>query len=135
MSSPDPVASRPLSPHLSVYRFHFSMAMSILHRIAGVAMTGALVLFIAWLWAAAYDAELFDCFSALLRSTFGIIVLVAASFVFYFKFATGLRHLWWDTGRGFAIKQIDASAVLAVAFTIIMTAVTWGFVYTQYFQE
>lgn len=134
MDSHDPSASRPLSPHLSVYRFHFSMALSILHRAAGCAMTGALVLFILWLWAVAYDAELFDCLSRLLRSTPGMVVLVAATFVFYFKMGTGLRHLWWDTGRGFALKSIDTSGVLAILFTLVMTALTWGFVFMD-FQE
>lgn len=135
MASHDTGASRPLSPHISIYRFHFSMALSILHRAAGVAMTGALILFIGWLWSAAYDGEWFDCISDLLRSTLGMVVLGLASFVFYFKFATGLRHLWWDTGRGFALKSIDTSGILAIVFTVVMTGLTWGFVYIQYCQE
>lgn len=135
MSSSDSGASRPLSPHLSIYRFHLSMALSILHRAAGMALFGALLLFILWLWSAAYDAELFDCLSGLLRTPVGIAVLVAASFVFYFKFATGMRHLWWDTGRGFALKSLDKSGYFTIAFTFIMTALTWGIVYCLYFQE
>ncbi|MBA4275039.1 MAG: succinate dehydrogenase, cytochrome b556 subunit [Alphaproteobacteria bacterium] len=135
MASNDTGASRPLSPHLSIYRFHFSMALSILHRASGVAMTGALVLFIVWLWAAAYDGSLFESISDILRSTLGMILLALTSFVFYFKFATGLRHLWWDTGRGFALKSIDTSGVLAIIFTVFMTGLTWGFVYMQYCQE
>ncbi len=135
MSAPETDTPRPLSPHLSIYRFHSSMALSILHRIAGVAMTGALVLFIVWLAAAAYDADLFETFTALLKTPFGMVVLALASFVFYFKFAAGMRHLWWDTGRGFAITSIDKSSVLVILFTLIMTGLTWGFVYAQYCQE
>ncbi len=135
MSTPEPSSSRPLSPHLSVYRFHFSMALSILHRASGVAMTGALIIFIAWLWTAAYDAESFDCITGLLRTPVGIALSVAASFVFFFKCATGLRHLWWDTGRGFAISSIDTSGRLAIFGAVLLTALTWGYAYLHYFQE
>jgi succinate dehydrogenase / fumarate reductase, cytochrome b subunit len=135
MSEPESGVSRPLSPHLSVYRFHTSMALSILHRVAGVAMTGALVLFIIWLAAAAYNADMFESFSALLKTPVGMVILAAASFVFFFKCAAGIRHLWWDTGHGFAIKSVDRSGIIVILFTLIMTGLTWGFVYAQYCQE
>lgn len=124
-----PSGSRPLSPHLSIYRFHFSMALSILHRAAGVAVSGFLVVLIAWLWTAAYSEECFIWMNDMLSSTLGQAALVAASFVFFFKLATGIRHLWWDTGRGFAPKAIDRSGRMAIAFAILATALTWALVW------
>jgi len=67
-------SSRPLSPHLSIYRFHFSMALSILHRASGVALIGALMAFILWLWAAAYKlgTVLYTHRTAPVQSRYGI---------------------------------------------------------------
>lgn len=135
MSSSDPGASRPLSPHLSVYRFHLSMALSILHRAAGMALTGVLVLFIVWLWAAAYSGECFDAINGLLRTPVGLVLLIGVSLVFNFKFVTGLRHLWWDTGAGFAVPSIDKSGRLVLLLTVVLTLIVWAFVYCTYFQE
>ena len=126
MTSP---SSRPLSPHLSVYRFHLSMALSIFHRIAGVAVAGMLALFVCYIWAAAYSDACFTAMQSFLASLPGQVMLVAASAVFYFKFASGLRHLWWDTGRGFSIPSLDASARLIIAFTLVATALTWAIVW------
>jgi succinate dehydrogenase / fumarate reductase cytochrome b subunit len=124
-----PQSSRPLSPHLSIYRFHFSMALSILHRAAGVAVAGMLVILIAWIWAAAYSDACFNAIQSALVSLPGQVVLVAASFVFYFKLATGLRHLLWDTGRAFEKRDIDRTGVAAILFSIAATALTWAIVW------
>jgi succinate dehydrogenase / fumarate reductase, cytochrome b subunit len=104
------------------------MALSILHRATGVALIGALMAIILWLWAAAYDSVLFYSLNTLLQSKAGMALLAVATAVFYFKCATGLRHLWWNTGRGFQLKSIDATGVAAIGFTVIATALTWAFV-------
>lgn len=123
-------APRPLSPHLSVYRFHLSMALSILHRIAGVVLVGALILIVLWLYGAAYDTLLFTDITSCLKSTLGKIVLAGFTIIFYLKFALGLRHLLWDTGHGFALSNVDKSAYGAIIFTIGMSVLTWYFILT-----
>jgi succinate dehydrogenase / fumarate reductase cytochrome b subunit len=104
------------------------LALSILHRASGVALIGAVMAFILWLWAAAYNSVLFYSLNTFLQSKAGMALLTIATFVFYFKCATGLRHLWWNTGRGFQLKSIDASGIAAIVFTVIATALTWVFV-------
>lgn len=125
-----PAAPRPLSPHLSIYRFHLSMALSILHRITGVALVGALCVLVLWMWAAAYDTLLFSQITACLHGVIGRIALAAFTVIFYLKFALGLRHLLWDTGRGFALVNVDRTAYAAIVFTIGMSALTWYFILT-----
>lgn len=128
MASAQP-PSRPLSPHLDIYRFHFSMALSILHRVASMAVLGMVVILIAWLWAAAYSPECFEGLSTLIATPIGQVLLLLASFVFYFKLASGLRHLIWDAGYAFERRQIDRTGRLAIAFAVIATAFTWAIVW------
>lgn len=135
MSQPDLGAGRPLSPHLSIYRFHFSMALSILHRIAGVALVAALIGVVIWVYAAAYAPDLFEYMARFMSSTLGMILISAGTFVFYFKMFTGLRHLWWDTGRGFEKSAIDTSGKLAILFTLIATGITWGYIFAHHCTE
>jgi succinate dehydrogenase / fumarate reductase cytochrome b subunit len=52
-------SDRPLSPHLQVYRFQWTMALSILHRITGVALAVGTLLLVWWLVAAASGPEAF----------------------------------------------------------------------------
>lgn len=130
LAQPLSPAPRPLSPHLSVYRFHLSMALSILHRITGVALVGVLILIVLWLYAAAYDTLLFSDITSCLKSTLGKVALAGFTVIFYLKFALGLRHLLWDTGRGFALSNVDKTAYAAIVFTLLMSALTWYFILT-----
>jgi succinate dehydrogenase / fumarate reductase, cytochrome b subunit len=117
---------RPLSPHLSVWRWHVTMAGSILHRATGIALYGATILFVAWLLAVAAGPEAYAPIDALLTSWFGqlCIYLVAAALAYHF--ANGLRHLWMDTGAGFDLKQANATAWFSILFGIAAPLVLWA---------
>ena len=121
MSTPD----RPLSPHLSVYRWPITMTLSILHRGTGVAMSVGLVVLAAWLVAAASGANEYAQITALLSTWVGKLFLIGWSFAFFYHLANGIRHLVWDTGRGFEKHQVNASAWFVVAFSIATTGVFW----------
>src|SRR5688572_13549987 len=103
--------NRPLSPHLSVYRFHLTMALSIIHRILGVALAGALVLVIVWLWAAAYSPECFAAMAECLKTPLAQGILLLATCGFYLKMALGIRHLVWDAGYGFEVATARKSGL------------------------
>jgi succinate dehydrogenase / fumarate reductase cytochrome b subunit len=117
--------SRPLSPHLSIYKFHLTMVLSILHRILGVSLVGVLAFIVAWLWAAAYAPDCFAAMTDFLQTPIAGGMLLAAGFAFYLKMALGLRHLWWDAGYGFTPDNARNSGILAIAFALVATLVTW----------
>lgn len=118
-------SGRPLSPHLSIYRWPITMLLSILHRMSGVALSAGLLVFTAWLMAAASGADSYSGFSALMDSPLGHIALVCWSLAFFFHLANGVRHLVWDTGRGFDREQASASAWAVIVFTVLATAIYW----------
>lgn len=126
-------SDRPLSPHLSIYRPQISSVLSITHRLTGIALYAGTLLLVSWLWAAAYSAPCFKQIHAFMSSVPGIVLLVGWTIAFFFHFINGLRHLWWDTGRGFAVKEINQSGWAVVLFTAVMTAATWWLVYNPKF--
>lgn len=119
---------RPLSPHLSIYRWQISNTLSILHRLTGVGLTVGLIPLTLWLWGAAYDAALYTTLSQLAGSLFGKLCLFGWTWAFYYHLANGIRHLNWDIGRGFAITQMTASGQIAVVFSLSMSVLTWAII-------
>ena len=117
---------RPLSPHLSVYRWPITMTVSILHRATGIAMSVGLVILVTWLFDAAIGRGSYDQFVAVAGSPVGTLLLVAWSFAFFFHLANGVRHLVWDSGRGFEKKTANASAWFVILFAVVMTGLFWG---------
>ena len=116
---------RPLSPHLTIYRWPITMALSILHRMTGVALSIGLIIFVIWLEAIAYDATLYDSLRSAMTSLPGQVLLLGWSFSFFFHLANGVRHLIWDTGRMFEKSQAEVSAWFVIAAAVVMTAGFW----------
>jgi len=117
--------SRPLSPHLSIYRWPITMTLSILHRATGIALSVGFVLLAVWLFDAAVGPEAHDSLLSLLQSPLGKVLLIAWSFAFFFHFSNGLRHFFWDVGRGFEIRQANASAWFVLLASLTFTALFW----------
>lgn len=117
--------ARPLSPHLQIYRWQFTMLLSILHRIAGVGLGLGAILLVYWLCAAASGPAAFANAQAFVGSWFGILLLLGFSLALFFHLANGIRHLFWDAGRGFELKTAYASALAVGAATIALTALAW----------
>ena len=118
-------AGRPLSPHLFIYRWPITMTLSILHRITGVVLSVGLIAYAGWLMAAATGATAYESVSGLLGSVLGQIALVGWSAAFFFHLANGIRHLFWDAGRGLEKAQANASAWFVIATTVVLTLVYW----------
>jgi succinate dehydrogenase / fumarate reductase cytochrome b subunit len=121
MSSPN----RPLSPHLSVYRWPITMTMSILHRMTGVALAAGLIVLVVWLESAASGDAAYQQISAFLGSLAGRLLLVGWTFAFFFHMANGIRHLVWDAGYGFEKNQANASSWVVLVATVILTLGYW----------
>jgi len=117
---------RPLSPHLSIYRWPITMALSILHRMTGVALSLGLVVFVAWLFNAATGPDAYVAFMSVMNTFLGKLLLIGWSFAFFFHLSNGARHLLWDTGRGLEKEQADRSAWFVLITAGALTAVFWG---------
>jgi succinate dehydrogenase / fumarate reductase, cytochrome b subunit len=118
-------ASRPLSPHLSVYRPLINMVMSILHRMTGAALYLGTLLLAAWLIAAASGEAPFARINAFFAHPFGRLVLFGYTWVLLHHMLGGLRHLIWDTGRGFSIAQVNLLSWLTIIGSVLLTLALW----------
>jgi len=116
---------RPLSPHLQVWRWHVTMAGSILHRATGVALyLGALVT-AGWTAALAAGPDAYARYLGFLACPIGKLVLIGFTFAIFFHLANGLRHLAWDLGVGFRPRTADASGIAVIAFAVVATIAVW----------
>jgi succinate dehydrogenase / fumarate reductase cytochrome b subunit len=113
---------RPLSPHLSVYKFKYTLATSILNRLAGLILSAGFFLFVYWLVALAAGARAYAQARALLAlGAFKLVyaVLLAA---FVYHLAAGIRHLIWDTGHALSRESARKSAWIISILSIVATA-------------
>jgi succinate dehydrogenase / fumarate reductase cytochrome b subunit len=124
-----PSASRPLSPHLGIYRKMLTMMMSIVHRITGAALYFGTLLLAWWLITAASGAEAYEVFSAHAGSWYGRIVLFGYTWALIHHMLGGLRHLVWDMGKGFNLRLVEWMARATVAGSVILTLVVWVIAY------
>lgn len=124
MSSAAKPTARPLSPFL-IYRLPLTALLSISHRITGCGLAVGLIGLTWWLVAAAAGAEAYAQFSAIASSWFGMLVLFGFSFALYFHLCNGIRHLFWDAGKGFEIAVAQRSDKLVLGGAIVLTALTW----------
>lgn len=116
---------RPLSPHLQVYRWPLSMALSILHRATGVALGVGVLLLTWWLVAAATSAGAFADVQWFLSSWLGLLMLFGWTAALVFHFFAGIRHLAWDAGYGFDAPVYDKSGWAVVIATGVCTVLIW----------
>ena len=117
---------RPLSPHLSVYRWPVTMVTSILHRATGIGMAAGFVVFVVWLFDAASGPEVYAVFLGAANTLIGKLLLIGWSWAFFYHLCNGIRHLVWDSGRGFEISHATASAWLVIVGSFVLTAAFWG---------
>ena len=117
--------SRPLSPHLQVWRWHVTMLTSILTRATGVALyVGALIL-AGWAVALAAGEDAFIAYTGMLGTPLGLLVMFGLTLALYFHLAAGIRHLFWDAGTGLAPKTADLTGVASIGFAVVATIATW----------
>ena len=101
------------------------MALSILHRITGVAMSLGFVVYVAWLFDAASGPDAYAVFMSVMDSILGKLLLTGWSFAFFYHLSNGVRHLLWDTGRGLEKEQANQSSWLILVIAVLLTAVLW----------
>src|SRR5262245_16461494 len=114
-------ASRPLSPHLGIYRWYFTMGLSIAHRVTGGALAVALLLLAWWLLALAGGPDSFAAVRAVMDNFFGGLVLFVLTGCLFYHTLNGVRHLVWDTGRNISREGAKQSGMLVVALAAALT--------------
>jgi len=120
---------RPLSPHLTVYRWPITMAASITHRMTGIALAGGTLFLAWWLIAAATGPDAYDVFLAVARHPIGWIILFGFVWSLAFHLLNGIRHLAWDVGFGFRlpVARLTAALVFALSLAIAVAVFALGF--------
>lgn len=124
------MANRPLSPHISVYRFAYTMALSILHRATGVLLSVGLVLLVAFLASVAQGAGGYEAFGRFAGSIAGRLLIAAFLIGFCYHLANGIRHLFWDAGRGLERAQARRSGAVVVVVTLLGAVIVLWKVFT-----
>jgi succinate dehydrogenase / fumarate reductase, cytochrome b subunit len=119
--------SRPLSPHLSVYKFKYTLTTSILNRLTGIILSSGFLLLCGWLMAVAQGPAAQGRAQRLLASAPLKVVYLALIFAFAYHLLAGIRHLVWDTGRGLERSQSRASAwLISVASLVLALVIAWA---------
>ena len=123
--------ARPLSPHLQIYKPAMTMMMSIAHRLTGVALYGGTLFLAAWLIAAAMGKGSFDAVQWVYSSLLGRLILLGFSWALLHHMLGGIRHLIWDTGRGFGAHERALLARLTLIGSLALTVLLWVVAYTM----
>jgi len=119
---------RPLSPHLQIYKKQVQMMTSITHRATGIALAVGSLLVIAGLLHLSAGENSFNHFKEIIGSPIGLVLLFGWSWALFYHLCNGIRHLLQDAGLGFEIPQFIRSSWLAIAGSLVLTALVWMYV-------
>lgn len=119
------MSDRPLSPHLQIWRWNVTMALSIAHRATGVGLGLGALMLAWWLIAAASGPEAFATAQGFMGSILGRLILFGFTAALFFHLCNGIRHLVWDMGYGFEVATAERSAWLTIAATVVLTLIAW----------
>ncbi|MEA3543092.1 MAG: succinate dehydrogenase, cytochrome b556 subunit [Pseudomonadota bacterium] len=122
--------SRPLSPHLTIWKWGPHMAVSIMHRVTGngLATVGALGL-VWWLMAAAIGPEAYATFVRCATSPIGYLVMVGLSWFFFQHLCSGLRHFVLDMGAGYELRTNKSWSIATFILSALLTILFWSYIF------
>ncbi|XP_054625406.1 succinate dehydrogenase cytochrome b560 subunit, mitochondrial [Dunckerocampus dactyliophorus] len=113
--------NRPMSPHITIYKWSVPMMMSITHRGTGIGLSGAISAFAlaALVMPGSYPHYL-DLIHSLSIGPF-LIGLAKFGIAFPVSFHTynGIRHLCWDIGKGFKIPEVYRTGYTVIGLSVI----------------
>lgn len=116
--------ARPLSPHLTIYKPQLTSITSILNRLTGNALIVATLLIVWWFLAASVSPEAFAVADGVVTSWFGDLVLTLSVWALWYHSLAGLRHLYWDTGRGLDVQTAEKLGIGVIAGSVVLTIIT-----------
>ena len=121
--------SRPLSPHLQVYRLMLTMLMSIAHRISGVALYFGSILIVWWFASAAHSDSYFDLVQSFFGHWFGRLLMFGFTWALFHHAIGGIRHFIWDLGKGFNLTTVENMARINLVGGLVLTILLWVIAY------
>lgn len=124
LSSPS-ARARPTSPHLSIYRPQITSVLSIFHRFTGIALTAGLLFLTWWMLAILYGPNAYGTFLNFTRSIPGQIFLWGWSWSLFYHMLNGIRHLFWDMGKGYKLETVTQSGIMVLVGSVLFTALLW----------
>ena len=122
---------QPLSPHLSVYKWQVTNTLSILHRLSGLALFIVGFSLSIWILSISIGQEMFDAISSIFTSPIVIALWVLVTQAFFYHFLNGIRHLFWDIGKGFETRELKISGAIVVILSLILTALFWLCIFSE----
>ena len=125
-----PGRQRPLSPHLTIWRWQVTMLSSIMHRATGMALSAGAIVLAWWLVSISNGPEGYDSFMVYAAMPLGVIVLFGFTWSFAFHFFNGIRHLAWDLGYGFDKHLATKTGLLVFALSFLVAIGVFAFVWT-----
>lgn len=117
--------NRPLSPHLQVYRWQLTMALSIAHRATGIALCAGIPFLLYWIWSLTTGEAGYYRAQAFFASAFGQLVLFVLSASLFYHLCNGIRHLYWDLARGLDLPAVYRSGRVVLIATGALTVIAW----------
>jgi succinate dehydrogenase / fumarate reductase cytochrome b subunit len=120
------LAARPLSPHLQVYRWSWTMVMSIFHRATGIALYVGTVLVAGWLLAMASGPAAYARVAWVFGTPIGLLVLFGYTWVLLHHMLGGVRHLVWDFGHGMEPATRINMARFTLVGSTLLTVLIWA---------
>ena len=124
------VRERPLSPHLTIYRWPVTMMTSITHRATGMALSVGAVILAWWLVSISNGPEGWQSFHAVMDTIPGLVVLFGITWSLCYHFFSGLRHLAWDLGYGFNKKIAERNSVIVFALSFLAALAVFALIWT-----
>jgi succinate dehydrogenase / fumarate reductase cytochrome b subunit len=125
-----PGHARPLSPHLTIWRWQVTMLASIMHRATGMALAAGAIVLAWWLVSISNGPEGYDGFMVYAAMPLGLLVLFGFTWAFAFHFCNGVRHLNWDLGYGFEKHTASRTGFLVFALSFLIAigffALAWA---------
>ena len=118
-------STRPISPHLQIYRPQLTSVLSIAHRGTGIVLAAGALFLVYWLNALASGTGAFDQLRHHMGTWYGQVILLGFSFSLFYHLCNGVRHLFWDAGLGFELETVYRSGKAVVAVSLLLTAATW----------
>lgn len=118
-------SEKPLSPHIQIYRWEVTMLISILHRACGIAMAVGTAFVVWMLLALAKGEAAYGIFQNFITSPLGTLMLLGWTVAVFLHMGNGIRHFFWDVGKGYQISTARRSGFILLAFTVVMTLLVW----------
>ena len=122
---------RPLSPHLQIYKPQLTSILSILHRTTGIALSMGSIILVFWVIALTLGDTTYTLYLKVINNWFGKLILFGFTFALFYHLSNGIRHLFWDAGYGYDLKQAYMSGSLVIFFSLSLTILTWILVFLR----